>query len=59
MPLSGSEPEFEPELFRTGPKVQKIVGPDQKSSPAFEQEDKGITYYVTQVNKLPRQLVKR
>jgi hypothetical protein len=39
MPQSGSEPKFEPELLRTGPrfgpKFSKIAEPDPKSSPRF------------------------
>jgi hypothetical protein len=42
MPQSGSEPKFEPELFRTepksGPKFERLVEPDLKSSPGFETE---------------------
>ena len=39
MPQFGSEPKFEPELFRTGPrfgpKFNEITEPDLKSSPRF------------------------
>src|ERR1700733_9024040 len=39
MPQSGSEPKFEPELFRTGPrfgpKFSEIAEPDLKFSPRF------------------------
>ena len=41
MPQSGSEPKFEPELFRTGPKFGPRFGwkvePDHKSGSRFEQ----------------------
>jgi hypothetical protein len=44
MPQSGSEPKFEPELFRTepkfGPKFERLAEPDLKSSPGFETEQK-------------------
>ena len=39
MPQSGSEPKFEPELFRTGPKFgprfNDFAEPDHKSGSAF------------------------
>jgi hypothetical protein len=44
MPQSGSEPKFEPELFRTGPKFgprfDGCAEPDHKSGSGFRQ---GVT----------------
>jgi hypothetical protein len=46
MPQSGSEPKFEPELFRTGPKFgpkfKRLAEPNLKSSPGFETDQKNM-----------------
>jgi hypothetical protein len=46
MPQSGSEPKFEPELFRTGPKFspkfKRFAEPDLWSSLRFETEQKNV-----------------
>jgi hypothetical protein len=43
---SGSEPKFEPELFRTGPKFgpkfKRLAELNLKSSPGFETEQKNV-----------------